>query len=282
MSQYREKSRFFRIVTWKRVLILTCCAVTLTMIIHMSSSGQLRQRMDGIAAKTEWDKETVELFKRQLGFNEIHKNNNNDPSPKCPLYLDDKEEYLFVTGFPGPDVTDLETQLWLYFNLMALEKTDRGQSPIVRFLLPSKSKAQLEKVFEGLQFGDLSQLIHCVTIDDLLTHARVIGHFEVISMDEREDASKVQLIILNEGTKRLTELADYEFSFSPYRPAFDNDLMQKVQKVVRSAVDLSSDDSGGNGDNGDNVRVVDTVPLNFIGVSVEARDNVRERERERI
>lgn len=231
---------------------------------------------DGIAAKTKWDRETVEYFKRQLGLD----NNNNKTPPTddpCLEYnWDKKMEYLIVTGFPGPNV-DLESQLWLYFNLLALEQTDRPSSPMIRFMLPAKSKEILDNVFSGVQFGDLSMMFHCepeLKMDKLLTYSRVFGHFEDIEKDEREPQNKkIQLIILNKGTKRLTELADYEFTFDSYRPKFIEELVRNVQRVVRKAVHLPPTDNSGGVGVGGGTRVV-SVPLNLIGVSVEESDYV--------
>lgn len=281
MSSYREKSRLRRIFTWKRVLVLVCFAAAIIMLISVSSPSSnshkpnwRRKILDGIAAKTKWNRETVEYFKRQLGLVNIYKiPPTNNPCPH--YYWDKKEDYLIVTGFPGPNVADLESLLWLYFNLLALEKTDRPTtSPIVRFMLPSKSKEMLDKVFSEVQFGDLSMLFHCesqLKMDKLLTYSRVFGHFEDIEKDEREPQNKkIQLIILNEGTKRLTELADYEFTFDSYRPKFIEELVHNVQKDVRKAVDLSPNDKSGDGRVSKGAR----VPLNLIGVSVEERDYV--------
>lgn len=220
----------------------------------------------------KWDEDTIKLFKKQLSLDSTALEGELDPSYCSNLWED--ADYLIVTGFLGLEADDLESNLWLYFNLLALEKSDRTFSPNLRLLLPFNSKQILEKVFESVAFGDLSILVQCekhVKIDELLQQSRIVGHFEEIFFEESSKESVKQLIILNAGAKRLKELADFDFSFVPYRPLFTQEIVRKVRWLMGRGNVPVGDYSV---EEGEPPAIVDTVPLNFIGVYVGQRDNV--------
>lgn len=227
---------------------------------------QLRTRSE-IAASMEWDKETVALFKKQLHLNE-ESEVKIDHSTCSDIWWQDTD-YLIVTGFPPLDSSDLESHLWLFYNLVALEKFEGIQWPTVRLLLPSKTRKYLESVFETVQFGDLQLLTQCgdqVNVDRLLKHTRIVGHYDEISFDIGGKGQ--QLFIMNYDTKRVKELAEFDFSFVPYRPLFTHELMERIRPLIGRAHDLPAAQ--------DSVEEPAAVPHNFIGVHVDRKDNVSE------
>lgn len=259
--------------TWRRVLVLICFAVILIIIIRTPMEGRRKKEqrallLEKISGNTNWDKSTVQLFKKQLGLDEPLETKGD--LYNCFDMWEENMDYLIVTGFPPEKDDDIESHLWLYFNLLSLEKFDRN-SPL-RLLLPLKSKQILSKVFENLQFGDLSILTKCnshVNIDQLLTRARIVGHFDEIAISEQQQGN-IQMVVLNRGAKRLKELADFDFSFVPYRPLFTRELIQRVGPLIGRVSNVPADGESGE------TPVVDTVPLNLIGVHVDQKDNVRE------
>lgn len=221
----------------------------------------------------KWDEDTIKLFKKQLSLDTTALEQELDPS-YCSNLWEENADFLIVTGFLGLNEDDLESYLWMYFNFLALEKSDRTFSPNLRLLLPSKAKQALENVFENVAFGDLSILVQCekhVKIDELLQQSRVVGHFEEIFFEESSKESVKQLIILNAGAKRLKELADFDFSFVPYRPLFTQNIVRKVRWLMGRGNVPVGDYSV---EEGEPPAIADTVPLNFIGVYVGQRDNV--------
>lgn len=280
MSHHRDKSPWRRVFSWKRIILFAGFCVLLYMIVKTPRNGpQKTQRQTNKDLLKEWDEETIKLFKKQLHIDTALEQEVDLAS--CSDLWDEQSDYLIITGFLGYSGADddLQSHLWLYFNLLALEKVENMAAPNVLFLLPLKTKQTLEKVFESVAFGDLSMLVRCekhVKIDELLKFSRVVGHFDEIGFEDKKSSRKKQLVILNEGTKRLQELADFDFSFVPYRPLFTQEIVQKTRSLMgRGNVPLVGDYSAEEGREESPSAVVDTVvALNFIGVYVDQRDNV--------
>lgn len=272
MTKYRDRSWFFRVLSWKRLLLITCFAVAVVMIVRTPMNGPPKNEpsviIDRLAVR-DWDGDTVNLFKKQLGI----LNKSGKPTFSCKDLWEENNNYLIVTGFPSEDEDDLESHLWLYLNLLSLEKFDSVQSPTLRLLLPSRTKAVLRKIFQNIQFGDLSNLLHCaedVQLDRMLAKSRIVGHFEEISFNEQRTTENIQLVILNRDTKRVNELSRFDFSFLPYRPLFTQELMQKVRPLIAGLVNTGERA----GDDNTNPADVGTVSHNLIGVYIDERDNV--------
>lgn len=221
-----------------------------------------------------WDASQVNLFKRQLELYSIEETARN-----CVDFLDENVNYLIVTGYPGVDEY-LASHLWLFFNFLALQKVGKEKqkwSTSIKFFLPSSSRRILNGVFQDIEFGDLSEVLHCpdkLNVDNLLRNSRIIGDFDEIVFDPKIEGN-VQMIILNKDSKRLKELAALDLTFPPYRPKFQPELMAKVQTIALQAAGLginkSTDDQGDGEVGGEEIN---TVKKTFIGAYSKPEGNV--------
>lgn len=283
MTEYREKSRIRRIITWKRLLLLACFSAALYMIIRTPIDQQELEDRRLAAAPNEWDATTVNLFKKQLGVQDRMENrlpgalrNKTDPT-NCRDFSDEDQDYLIITGFPGPENT-FQSHLWLFFNLLALEKIDRPPSLTIRLLLPRSSHQILKHLFQDIQFDDLSSVLNCNTnlnVQELLKFSRIIGNQDKVQFDLTR-SEKVQLVILNENTRRLKDLSELDFSFIPYRPSFRTEVLKNVQEIVMKAADVSLMDSSSKEEDADAVvEDIPTIRHTFVGVYLGEDDKVR-------
>lgn len=284
MTEYREKSRIRRIITWKRLLLLFCLSVALYMIIRTPmDQQQLEDRLLATSPK-EWDAATVNLFKKQLGIQDRVENRlpgalRNKTATNCRDFTVEDQDYLIITGFPGTE-NNFESHLWLFFNLLALEKIDRPPSLTIRLLLPQSSHRILDRLFQDIQFDDLSAVLDCntnVDIQELVQFSRILGNQDKVEFDQTR-SGKVQLVILNENTRRLKDLSELDFSFIPYRPGFRTEVLKKVQEMVMKAADVSLlDSSSKEEDEEEGDATVDEVPTirhSFVGVYLADNDKV--------
>lgn len=287
---HRDRSNLRRVLTWKRLLLLCSCTVILFMIIKtpLKNGSSLNDaRFEKMSR--QWDGATVQHFRRVLDLPMIEERvpgvARNKTKP-CKDFWDDDQDYLIITGIPGATATSarsLISHLWLFFNLLALEKMERKSTLTLRLLLPSTSRQLMQTLFKDVQFDDLAEVLNCnanVDAEELLRNARIVGSQNEISFNAARPGNK-QLVILNENTRRLKDLSELELSFAPYRPNFREIVLQKVKNLVLrvSGAELKEDEVEAADDDDLVTRQSEegragTISHTFVGIYVKPEEEV--------
>lgn len=209
------------------MLLIICAIITLLILIKTPFDKQLN--------RVKWDKSTTELFKRQLGLSDV----NKMTQVTCPETLIESQNYIIVTGFLSTINNTLENHLWLYFNLLSLETVYRSSLPNLRFLLPTESHKVLSRVFENVLIKELGVFVQChpkLNIDQMVANSIVVGSYLRIFLEDQKSAKSDEMIILNENTKRLVELAELDFSFKPNLPVIRKGWMERARRFLEEKV----------------------------------------------
>lgn len=259
------------------MLLLLCLVVFVVLIVNMPTESSLSQadlkRLNSVSNPTVWDEATVEYYKAVLELDKVSSGDDDDANVACDDFWDEDLNYLIVTGVP-PSQNNLAGHLWLYMNLLALSRADRKPHLSHRFLLPKSSYRVLAGLFEGMQFGDLSEVLQCnrnVNVHQLIKHSRFASSLEPIEFNDKSQ-EVVQLVILTEESKRLKELSRTDFMESWSRPKIQAKYLARVRQTLIAALDRG--DKIEDVPKDPSMKEIDVLPFHFVGVYLGAGNRV--------